>query len=1422
MGAREGGRSGDPFAGLALSHTVVAALRRAVAGRAEGQPLQTGSVLAALAREDFAGDWQRLWLEIGEPEAIGLATAKDTDAVEPDIHWEGAPFSAELASAARVLWLLAEKYELVPVPAGAMTLALLINPAAGATKTLLAGGKRTHAELLAQVQDDILDVELEGLEQFAERTAAGDLTATERHNVGRGARPGPTRFLLSSCAALGGLWAAWLVLRLASGWQIAAGFLLLGLGMALSTGTRRVTTPTAQLSWSVRHIGRSLSSVLASVVAVLGVVLAAVSVIVSSGLPALAIAGLSVSAVTVVLGVLVAGVGAEGGVRVVRLGVMTTSRRRAFSSVPAAALMVGFAAGVLAWIVRLGLLSPGVRGLREGPPDEGIWGTLRSAVGWLWNDLLWAPLGGSFLDATWPFLVAGVGALGGALVGVSVAVARYQGPWLKRAPRLWSWAGTLGGRLPRSWRVVADLITRSAHQGEEVEGYSAFLSYRRRVDTDLAIALQRGLHRIGKAWFERRALRVFRDDSDLAANPDLWAAIEPALHEAEFLILLACPDSATSKNVGMEVAFWLTHKSADTILIVCTSGKLKWDQDRHDFVWHAPDNTDLGHNGGSEPVKALPPVLQGAFANEPLYVDLAWARSARRNHLTRRSRLTLRHRDFHAAVLKLAARLHHTTMDALGGEDTRQQRLVQRLTRAIAASLAVLAILAGAAAFIANDQRHAALNQLQIATSRQLASTSRVQTASDPHLGALLALAADQIRETPESQGALLNALEQLPAVSHVVSVGKSSVNVIANSPDGKTVASGSEDGVVRLWIVDNLQGSVDLTSKVRNVKSLAFSPDGKYLAAGGEGESPYGPGELVVWDLTSHSEVVSMPAHWYGVQTVAFSPDSRLLAFGGGHKTAPRDAENPLGLDVVVWDVTTNAQVASLSGAENSVTGLVFSKDGKTLFSGGYSGVLIWEVSTSKLLARPFEAASAIALSPDGSILAVGNVGKIVLWNVANSSEIGTLLDDGVSFFYPTSVAFSPDGVTLVAAGKAGFKGIDSARLTLWNLNSRSQVSSLTGHTGPVTSVSFGRDSQSLVSGGEDGKLFFWSLAGYDGIKRPLATSSEAISDVQFSPDGRLVLGFDRTAAGEGSSVSVWSSASGAPEPRADMADKQVIAAAQTATGAVIAHVTDGGVAVIDTADGRRVGFVPIAPEALARGLSLIRFEFSKDGSELSIISPSNGIDIWRRSAPEGTANIIGPYGHGFMRAVFDDSGFRLASYGSGMLANNVFVWDARTGAEIIKLDSKGDHIADLAFSPDGSTIAGIGLNGKVYLWDVDSPDPLVVLTGHTDSGGSASFSHDGKVLATASSKEVVLWDVARRVAIGSLPASSNSAGELSFSPDDQTLAVGGTRPALWTVDPHAWRVQLCAVVGRNLTREEWASYVPDMEYQAVCPNYE
>ncbi|HEY7320498.1 MAG TPA: toll/interleukin-1 receptor domain-containing protein [Candidatus Binatia bacterium] len=220
--------------------------------------------------------------------------------------------------------------------------------------------------------------------------------------------------------------------------------------------------------------------------------------------------------------------------------------------------------------------------------------------------------------------------------------------------------------------------------------FKGFISYSHGADGKLAPAVHHALHRIAKPWYRLRTMRIFRDQTNLGANPGLWSAIESALNSSEFFLFMASPRAAQSPWVQKEVAWWLTHRSAKTFLILLTEGEIAWDEANAEFDWAV--------------TTALPKQLSRVFAEEPLYTDLRWAKSA--------DQLSTRHSQFRAAILNVAATLLQRPKDELDGDDVRQYRKARRLAWSGVASLVVLLVSALIAAYLAAQQRNLALRRL--------------------------------------------------------------------------------------------------------------------------------------------------------------------------------------------------------------------------------------------------------------------------------------------------------------------------------------------------------------------------------------------------------------------------------------------------------------------------------------------------------------------------------------------------------------------------------------------------------------------------------------------------------------------------------------------------------------------------------------
>ena len=260
-------------------------------------------------------------------------------------------------------------------------------------------------------------------------------------------------------------------------------------------------------------------------------------------------------------------------------------------------------------------------------------------------------------------------------------------------------------------------------------------------------------------------------------------------------------------------------------------------------------------------------------------------------------------------------------------------------------------------------------------------------------------------------------------------------IDYVSYSPDGKTLATGSEDGTIRLWDAESgklqfttFEGLTDGSAEMGYCDGLilAYSPDGKTLASSScRSWTAQIEGTIQLWDAVTRQHKASLTGHRRPVISIAFSPDSCTVAGGVANGK------------VHLWDAVTGELKTSLTEhTEKYVFSVAFSPDGQTLASGarsgGYGEVYLWDVTSGEhkaTLNMHRNPVSSVTFSPDGSILAVGGA-DVTLWDVRkilHQSHDNTPIHTYATNRYDvtgrrkttlkghtdfvSSVAFSPDG---------------------------------------------------------------------------------------------------------------------------------------------------------------------------------------------------------------------------------------------------------------------------------------------------------------------------------------------------------------------------------------------------------------------------
>jgi WD40 repeat protein len=245
---------------------------------------------------------------------------------------------------------------------------------------------------------------------------------------------------------------------------------------------------------------------------------------------------------------------------------------------------------------------------------------------------------------------------------------------------------------------------------------------------------------------------------------------------------------------------------------------------------------------------------------------------------------------------------------------------------------------------------------------------------------------------------------------------------VVAFSPDGKRIATESKDKTVKVWDAQTRQELFTLQGHSSWVVQAVFSPDGKRLASAGGGaeQGQPLPGEVKVWDAETGQQLFTFKDLSRGSRNVAFSPDGKRLASAGSGAPSPFGS---IPSELMVWDVQTGKEIVTLKDLPRGLHGVVFSPDGTRLvgvvaatFRNGQqvtdNAVKVWDAQTGKEMLT-LKGSGVVVFSPDGKRLASIKRSDVEVLDAQTGQELLTLKGH-TNWVY--SVVFSPDGTRLAS----------------------------------------------------------------------------------------------------------------------------------------------------------------------------------------------------------------------------------------------------------------------------------------------------------------------------------------------------------------------------------------------------------------------
>ena len=654
----------------------------------------------------------------------------------------------------------------------------------------------------------------------------------------------------------------------------------------------------------------------------------------------------------------------------------------------------------------------------------------------------------------------------------------------------------------------------------------------------------------------------------------------------------------------------------------------------------------------------------------------------------------------------------------------------------------------------------------------------------------------------------------------------QSPLDALAITKDGKRFVTGGWDGTARIWDRESGQILHTLKHGGEYVHAVAFSPDGRFLATGSNDAA----GFIQIWDTATGQRVRVIKGHEDAVLSIAYSKDGSRLLSSSYDKTAR------------LWDVAAGKEVRKFAGHTWWVWSAAFSADERRVVTSGQDGTaIVWDVVSDKrspAFTGHRGPVFSAAFSPDGKqVVTAGYDRRVLAWSpddvkpfdykkLAEGSSVA--LANFRTFEGHTdavrSVSFSPDGSLLLSSSQDN-------TVRVWDFATVQALKTFRGHGGRVQAAAFLSDGKRILSASHDHTVFEWSIAGYEEIRtlkgRVLDGHADAVLAAAYSQDQTQVItaSRDRTArtwnaltgepgltlaeghaylastavffpggkrlltAAVDNTTRIWDVETGGQRFRLDRSGRSAAATLSHHAKWIATGGDDKSAQLWDASNGERL------KKLEAHLAEVTAVAFSPDDRLLATGDAKGHVKLWNIEEGRVVAKLTG-HSRRISAIAFRSDGSRVLTASGD---NTVGQWDVTTGQELTKLILKHpDGILAMQSIPGSDSVVTSCADRKLRVWSTGDAKIVQTLGPFDGEIFSLSVSSDGQRLLAANSEDrtVRLWDLESGREVQS-PQPGGKLGPLvdlklhggllwstAFLPGtDDVLTVGGSDARLWDV---------------------------------------